>query len=268
MDNVDFRPPAPAASSEASAWIGPRLIEQFGAACRTIPTGFAAYARVLHPADPGAPTPRGWAEVAESMGRVMHPLAQFDRISTPPPGRADSWADSPPAPQPPSLGSLEPEPLRALCDILGRHTPPGSRCWFAVWEGWGDLHPGGGTIHFASRAAGARRPAGAPPEWQLDLGGADVQLPGRRYLLYTGPLDDALRFGSWATQDWFQARSPNLFWPQDRTWCVATEIDFDSTLVAGPAHLIDEVVSSSSLEAWAIGPTDSLAHDADTINAQ
>lgn len=202
------------------------------------------------------------------MGRVMHPLAQFHRISTPPSGRSGSGPDSPPAPQPPTLGSLEPEPLQALCAILARHTPPGSQCCFAVWEGWGDLHPGGATVRFASRGAEARPPAAAPPQWQLDLGGPDLQLPGRRYLLYTGPLDDALRFGSWATRDWFQARPPNLFWAQDRTWCVATEIDFDSTLVAGPAQLIDEVVSSSSLEAWAIGPTDSLAHDADTINDQ
>jgi hypothetical protein len=29
------------------------------------------------------------------------------------------------------------------------------------------------------------------------------------------------------------AESPCLFWPADRAWCVATEVDFDSTLVSG-----------------------------------
>ena len=28
-------------------------------------------------------------------------------------------------------------------------------------------------------------------------------------------------------------RSPNLFWPSDHAWCVATEIDLLFTLVAG-----------------------------------
>jgi len=30
-----------------------------------------------------------------------------------------------------------------------------------------------------------------------------------------------------------------LIWPTDNSWCVATEVDFDSTLIAGDKHLID-----------------------------
>jgi hypothetical protein len=43
-----------------------------------------------------------------------------------------------------------------------------------------------------------------------------------------------------------QIRSPNQWWPQDRAWCVASEIDLDSTLVAGSQDL---VVTSSRIRA-------------------
>ena len=233
---------------------------------RTIPTGFEAYARILHPADPGAGVGAGtrWSEVAESTGRVLHALAQFDRICSPAPG---GWEAEYSPHGSPRLGDLGTEALTALCDVLGRRTAPGAVCWFALWEGWSDLHVGGGArAAFSSDGRPAARPAEAPPEWQLDPGGPALELPARRYLLFTGPLGDALRFGSWATRDWFLPRSPNLFWPEDRAWCVASEIDFDSTIVGGSRELIEDVLSDANLEAWPIQPADSLAHDADPIN--
>lgn len=53
--------------------------------------------------------------------------------------------------------------------------------------------------------------------------------------------------------------APNLIWPADRSWLVASEVDFDSTLVGGNAELIDTIVESPKLEAWQVEPTDSLA---------
>ncbi len=52
----------------------------------------------------------------------------------------------------------------------------------------------------------------------------------------------------------------------DRSWCVATEIDLDSTLVAGDAALIDAVLARGGLEAWPVGPSDLLSTDGDTVN--
>jgi hypothetical protein len=162
-------------------------------------------------------------------------------------------------------GDLAPDKLRALCAILQAHTPAAMRCWFALWEGWGEL-TGVTTLTWASTTGTPAPPRPAPDEWQLDLRAARFELPGRAYYLFTGPLHDALRFGSWATADWFLPRSPNLFWPDDQSWCVASEIDFDSTLVAGTAALVDDIVHSSELEAWPVDPLDSLAFDGDTIN--
>jgi hypothetical protein len=60
--------------------------------------------------------------------------------------------------------------------------------------------------------------------------------------------------------------APNLIWPADRSWFVASEVDFDSTLVGGSAKLIEAIVECPELEAWWVEPTDSLAADADKVN--
>ena len=55
-------------------------------------------------------------------------------------------------------------------------------------------------------------------------------------------------------------------WPADRAWCVATEIDFDSTLIGGTAQLARQLLNDPALDAWPVNPTDSLAADADLLN--
>ena len=105
--------------------------------------------------------------------------------------------------------------------------------------------------------SGADDPKPASPD---SSGGA------RHRSLLAGARAARVRIGSWATADWFLPRSPNLFWPDDRRWCIATEIDFDSTLLGGPTDLINDVLRREDLEAWPVGPLDSLAWDGDTIN--
>lgn len=259
---MQYRLPAPAADAHAAAWIGPRLVEDFGAVCRTIPTGFPAYARILHPGRGRADAPVRWSEIARRNGRTMHALTQYERIATPAGGRTDTEPES--DVRAPSTGDLEPDQLAVLCDILRRHTPGLQRCWYAIWEG--ELHEAVTSVTAVAEGSIAAPPAPAPREWQLDTRAATFELPGRRYYLFTGTLEDATRFGRWSHRNWFEPYSPNLFWPQDRAWCVASEIDFDSTLVAGPAQLIDDIVDNEDLEAWPVNPMDSLAWDADTIN--
>ena len=48
--------------------------------------------------------------------------------------------------------------------------------------------------------------------------------------------------------------SPNLVWPADRAWFLASEIDFDSTLVGGSSELIETILGDSKLDAWLVGP--------------
>jgi hypothetical protein len=66
------------------------------------------------------------------------------------------------------------------------------------------------------------------PQW-LDAG--CVHLPQRDYLLFEGPLEAATELG-WNMQGGgFVPQSPNLFWPDDHAWCVASEIDLFCTPV-------------------------------------
>ena len=53
-----------------------------------VPEGFAAYARVFHPAElrdlghkPVRRSPVRWSTVASWTGRIVHPLMQFGRIA-------------------------------------------------------------------------------------------------------------------------------------------------------------------------------------------
>jgi hypothetical protein len=96
-----------------------------------------------------------------------------------------------------------------------------------------------------------------------ELSRPHMLLPGREYLLLEGPLRALPRLlgGPGGMQ-----QSPNLFWPADRAWCVASEVDFDSTLVGASARAIREILETPGLDAWPVEPADSLAADADLIN--
>jgi hypothetical protein len=93
-----------------------------------------------------------------------------------------------------------------------------------------------------------------------------LHLPGRDYLLLVGPLSAALQIGWRVRADWFDPQSPNLFWPACEEWCVASEIDFDSTLVGGTSELIDSILQAPAFDSWSVRADDSLAADADRIN--
>lgn len=196
--------------------------------------------------------------MAAANGRLMHPSAEWDHISRPPgsviPGHPTGRSSGEP-----DWGNLAPVALEVLCNVLAERTNTPDRCWFAVWEGWGWWSPGSTTSVYVSQAAPTGTPLPpidqAPEEWQLDPRAPRFSMPvGRNYLLYQGAVRDALRIGHWITADWFDPQSPSLFWPDDHAWCVATEIDFDTTLVGGTQQLIDAIVNAAGIEALPIPP--------------
>jgi len=244
-----------------AAWLAPRLGGAFGAVARTVPRGFAAYARILHPADDEDGEPVRWSEVAMRTGRQVHATAQWHVLV----GSHDRWStDGGLWPYgPPEQGNLHLDPLLALCDVLAGHTTTPDTCYFCLWEGWGWLH-GSPAVARATFGPGKAEPV--PPALTPDeLQSPRVVHPGRSYLLLRGPLSATEALARYEPECW-GTQSPNLFWPADRSWCVASEIDFDSTLVGGSTALVDELLRSPDLEAWPIGPDDSLAYDADTVN--
>jgi hypothetical protein len=154
-----------------------------------------------------------------------------------------------------------------VLDLLSQFTADPDHCFHALWEGWGWLDDGAEARPFVADRRG-KAPAvpipDAPPRELLD--GARLHHPGRDYLLFEGPLRAALRIGRQDTPDSFWLQSPNLLWPADRSWCLGTEVDFDSTLIGCSQELIDALVTAPTLEAWPVGPRDDLTIEGDHIN--
>ncbi|MEJ5913674.1 hypothetical protein [Pseudokineococcus sp. 1T1Z-3] len=254
------------------AWLAPRLTESgAGGAPVTsfVPSGYEAYARVLHPVgDDGSPEQTTWAQVCEATGRTAHPLMQWEAIS----GtsrtrrtRTTEWEG-----EEPEQGDLQPTALAALLDVLGSWTPAEQEHVMALWEGHGWVD-GRGVGFYGD----GEDPGPVPPAFSADvLGGPRLQLPGRGYLLFTGPLAAAARLGRRTCADvaevwpgeWLWRQSPALLWPHDRSWCLSTEVDLDSTLVGGPASLVEAVVASTALEAHRVPPDGDLSDGGDSVN--
>src|SRR5450759_4615111 len=250
-------------------WIAPRLGPFGGHVGSVVPRGFPAYARLLHPVRDHDGESATWSTVCARTGRVVHALMQWQSISSP--GVEDGTGRSTSGGKPwngdePLVGELEPQTLAALCRILAGHTDPALDCFFALWEGWGWI-PGGESMAVL-RALGTEPPAAAvPPAFREEvMTGRRLHHPGRDYLLFSGPLEAAMDLGHWPSQDWFVPQSPSLIWPTDNSWCIATEIDFDSTLIAGDNHLIDAVLGAEDLEATPVEPGDCLDSSGDTVN--
>ena len=162
----------------------------------------------------------------------------------------------------PEQGNLAPDVLVALCEVLAGHSATAEDCYFCLWDGYGWIAGSSTLLHSSTvGAAGDREEAPAPAFSAEELSHPRVELPHRSYLLLAGALSAAAQI------IWPPFRqSPNLFWPADRAWCTASELDFDSTLVGGTTQLIDTILDARALDAWRVEADDSLAANADRIN--
>lgn len=246
-----------------AGWIAERLHPFAQDAGAIIPPGFEAYARAFHPAtrQVGEAEVRvTWREIADANLRVYQPEMQFGALVTrvgtparlfdrpPQPGLFDSW---------PATGSLPLDLARVLVRLLGDHTTTPDLCWFAAWEGWGDPV-------FMTRV-GSTDPAEPPPGSVLERPRQrpTFNVPGRGYYLARGPLAAALDtvYGVVA-----HYQSASIWWPDDRAWCVATEVDLDWTYVGGTTECIAGILSSPDLEALPSRIGDGISYASDPFN--
>ncbi len=79
-----------------------------------------------------------------------------------------------------------------------------------------------------------------------------LSIPFRNLFLFEGAIDDALI--TFDSQRW-RYQSANLWWPDDRAWCVATEIDFKWTYVGGSFRCIEALLRDPLLEVLSTTPT-------------
>jgi hypothetical protein len=197
-----------------------------------LPRGFAARARLLHPAvryegDRDVEVP--WAAVARHNGRTAHRLMQWPAIT----GSWDFVAD---LDQPglwndaPAEGHLPAAVADRLAAVLAGHTSGPADCWFGLAV---DAAP-----QLADPAGGARR------------------------LLVRGPL--TLAAANLAPEP--AEQGPSLWWPADRAWLVVTDPRLTSTYVGGTAAAVADVLAAAGLDAWPAEPTDPVTPDSDPVN--
>lgn len=191
-----------------------------------VPECFARYARIFHPAYLYSVLPRHrktvrWRDIAAANRRTivgeMNALGDScvpSRFSL---GRDVLWTEQP------AIGALPRELAVRFVDILAAYTTVPDECFFAVWEGFTILAP------WVRRAP-------------------TFSAPFRRYYLLKGRLSDVLDTLSYVDDIY---RSPSLWWPSDRAWCVSTEVDFAWTYVGGSAACVADILSDAALEAVA-----------------
>jgi hypothetical protein len=196
---------------------------------------YEAYARILHPFYSHGPNIERirWHDVARDNGKVIHPEVEWHKLVglADPRGHLEEMLE-------PHDGRLDEVECAALAQLLGRFTSTPDRCWFAVWYGYGD--------------------------WDIRVPQFDarlLELPYRSYLIYEGPVAAATSFRTSMT-----FHSANIWWPEDRAWCVATEIDLYATYVGGSAECIEAILASDAFESVPSRPDARVDWQADTIN--
>jgi hypothetical protein len=60
--------------------------------------------------------------------------------------------------------------------------------------------------------------------------------------------------------------SANLWWPDDRAWCVATEIDFNTTYVGGSTAGVEDLLGDARFEAMNTLVTNQITSTSDRLN--
>ncbi len=248
-----------------------------------VPEGFEAYARIFHPAEyvvPGTERPVRWAEIAATNGRRVHPEMQFPHLTGRWPHRDSSKGD-PLWNCEPDEGCLPRDHSAALAAVLAPFTTTPDPCWFCVWDGFG-----GSKLPYAQKHK--------------------MQLPQRTYHLLKGPIEginetfhqpaqsEHTRSSQQLRRRWFRYRpvgppergwrgidpvappsgtptsefwqSANLWWPDDRAWFVATEIDLMSTYVGGSRECIDALLAAPKLEVLEAQIGDGIGYESDRIN--
>lgn len=285
-------------------WLAERLGARRGDMHVAVPLGFEAYARVFHPVSADRPIGTTWAdvsrdgpfsidgvehrtatwsEVAAETGARAHPLMQWRAIVSDRSAELDhiggfvgpsGWRYSAP---------LEGTPGRALvttlANVLARHTTMPERGAAAIWEGFGYLFTEAARLVRITSETGAASSDDvdeweAPPPPPPLLGpevrdGPRLSLPWRDHVLFDAGVADFTtpdwpERAPWVSDPWLDG--PTILWPEDRAWVVVSEIDWDSTVVAGSPAAIDAVLAASGLEALEIPEGADLSSRGDIVN--
>jgi hypothetical protein len=190
-----------------------------GTVAALVPPVFAAYARVFPPTYTDDDERYRWSRIAAETGVPLTAETRFDDLVA----GSDRWGR-------PSDGGLDARETAALARVLARFTATPERAYFCLWEGFG----------LEETDAWQHRPM-------------RVRTPHRAYHLLTGPVSAAPVLP--AAVAW---RCASCWWPADRAWCVATDIDGYLTYVGASPDAIAALVADPALDAAPARPTTPL----------
>lgn|GEM_PF-1472851 len=141
-----------------------------------------------------------------------------------------------------------------IASIGMQHTSSPNRAWFAVWEGhsfeinsqiaWKDPAPDRAARRDRKRQRALLRKEN--DRRNASVTAALHQIPcldlrHRKYYLLAGPVSAADQIEHPVMADW---HNPDLFWPDDRRWFAATDVDFRSIYIAGDDDFTTELARS------------------------
>jgi hypothetical protein len=93
---------------------------------------------------------------------------------------------------------------------------------------------------------GGQAPVAAEPRWPQAVKDASFRLSGEEYIVLSGRLASVLPPPE--EDDFYPILSPQLWWPHDRRWFVATILDRDFTLIGAPRGLAETLLADQVLE--------------------
>jgi hypothetical protein len=153
--------------------------------------------------------------------------------------------------EPRPTGVIAAEALAAVAPLLEKSTTTPHAVWACLWEGYGYLHGAVAGLSADGVPGGAFSAPALPVE-----GLPRLHLPHRAYYVFRGAVPAVVGVSLLAQPREIGWRDgPNLWWPEDRAWFVASEIDLPSSYIGCAAPLADALLVDERVDATEVAPT-------------
>lgn len=210
-----------------------------------VPRSFERHLRIMHRCYMehwrSPQTKVRWSEIATATGGTVPSLLRGLRHGGRPPQAANGelfceelakqlWHGSP------VLGIMPIDDCLLLSSILANHTTTPHELYFGMWEGDAGLQYPSDTLATLL----------LPYHRRYHICARAIDKVCRTFVAHEHPVNPDDRI--------YQV--PNIWWPKDRAWYVATEIDYTWTYVGCSRACFDAILACDQLEAIPTSPTE------------
>lgn len=153
-----------------------------------------------------------------------------------------------------------------VAEVAVRHTTTPDHAYFGLWDGYG-LEGGSMNVYYqptkdpvalARQAAERRRMRLESARQQTEMRAQLDQLPAftrpnRRYYLLRGAVAGVTELREPTHDPWHE---PDLWWPADQAWSIASDVDFWSLYVGGTEAFVDDLRAAATTVVEDVALTD------------